>query len=184
MWKACCILLIIFCMLLSGNPQPPFSCAMRGSQFWILSLKRQQKQRRRVPVSLHLNFSSRVPREVTDKAWMNSENSMRPSYGEIKGRDRKIKWPTDKMRVLDLQFFHDVLAALCWKRGQTFAPSPRLFLPCTWLSPEAEICHLWSLLRWMLLAPSLQVTAQKTTAVYSGATMFQMIPHSVNGHGR
>lgn len=65
------------------------------------------------------------------------------------------------MRVLHLQLFHDVLAALCWKGGQTFAPSPRLFLPCTWLSPEAEICHLWSLLRWMLLAPSLQVTAQK-----------------------
>lgn len=60
-------------------------------------------------------------------------------------------------------FFHDALAVFCSKRGQTFAPSQLLFLPCTWLSPEAEICHLWSLVRWMRLAHSLKVTVHKHT---------------------
>lgn len=131
----------------------------------------------------HLSFSSRVPREVTDKAWMNSENSMRPSYRLAKGREREReserKWPRDKMSIVlhtccsctfmnSLLFFQDVLASFCRKRGQTVAPSQLLFLPCTWLSPEAEICHLWSLGRWMLLVHSLKVTAHKhTTTVYS-----------------
>lgn len=30
------------------------------------------------------------------------------------------------------------------------APSCWLFLPCTWFSPEAETCHLWSLVRRMV----------------------------------
>lgn len=34
---------------------------------------------------LHRSFSSRVPLEVTDSAWMNSENSIRPSCRREKG---------------------------------------------------------------------------------------------------
>lgn len=34
---------------------------------------------------LHLNFSSSVPLEVTDSAWMNSENSILPSWGRNRG---------------------------------------------------------------------------------------------------
>lgn len=34
---------------------------------------------------LHLSFSSSVPREVTDSAWMNSENSILPSWGRKGG---------------------------------------------------------------------------------------------------
>lgn len=121
-------------------------------------------------IFLHLNFSSRVPREVTDKACMNSENSMRPSCRVTKGGERGRKWPRDRVSILlhtrytfmgYLLFFHDVLVVFSWKLGQTFAPSQLLFLPCTWLSPEAEICHLWSLGRWMLLAHSLKVIAHK-----------------------
>lgn len=33
-------------------------------------------------MDLHRSFSSRVPLEVTDSAWMNSENSIRPSWRE------------------------------------------------------------------------------------------------------
>lgn len=33
-------------------------------------------------MDLHRSFSSRVPLEVTDSAWMNSENSIRPSWQE------------------------------------------------------------------------------------------------------
>lgn len=56
------------------------------------------------------------------------------------------------------------------------------FLPCTWLSPEAEICHLWSLVRWMLLAPSLKVAAHKHTVYCIFETKLlhffsSMIPH-------
>lgn len=119
-------------------------------------------------IFLHLNFSSRVPREVTDKAWMNSENSMRPSYRVKKGREETAQRPdehlTSHLLYLYFQelllFFHDALAVF-WKRGQTVAPSQLLFLPCTWLSPGAKICHLWSLGRWMWLAHSLKVTALK-----------------------
>lgn len=35
---------------------------------------------------LHRSFSSRVPLEVTDSAWMNSENSIRPSCRRERGR--------------------------------------------------------------------------------------------------
>lgn len=40
--------------------------------------------------------------------------------------------------------------------GQGLAPSQLLFLPCTWLSPEAQICLLWPLVRWMLLDTSFE----------------------------
>lgn len=37
-------------------------------------------------MDLHRSFSSRVPLEVTDSAWMNSENSILPSWQEREGR--------------------------------------------------------------------------------------------------
>lgn len=83
-------------------------------------------------------------------------------------------------------FFHDVLAVFYWKRGQTLAPSQLLFLPCTWLSPEAEICHLWSLARWMRLAHSLKVTAHKQPLCIwaEGVSHSSHRLYIMNGHGR
>ena len=127
----------------------------------------------------HLSFSSRVPREVTDKAWMNSENSMRPSCTVAKGRERERGRERENgPETRWASYFALGGVVLSWtpccsfkmsllhsseKRGQTFALSRLLFLPCTWLSPEAEICHLWSLGRWMLPAHSLKVHKHTTT---------------------
>lgn len=99
---------------------------------------------------LHLSFSSRVPREVIDKAWMNSENSMRPSCRETNA---------EGVNILHLLYFpqllscFDVLDAFGWKWDQTVRSW--LFLTFSWYSPEAKTCHLWSLVRWMLLGCNL-----------------------------
>lgn len=58
-------------------------------------------------------------------------------------------------------------------------------MPRTWLSPEAETCHLRSLQRWMLLAPGREVTAQTHKHTHKpeqavcilGRKMVHMIPH-------
>lgn len=42
---------------------------------------------------LHRSFSSRVPLEVTDSAWMNSENSIRPSCGRERGMGVNAELP-------------------------------------------------------------------------------------------
>ena len=102
-------------------------------------------------------------------------------------RERTLerKWPKDKMSILlhtsrplisSLLFFHDVLE----KRGQTLAPTQLLFLPCTWLFPEAEICHLWSLIRWMHLAQCPKSYSTQPSAGYLGqrnVTSFSMTLH-------
>ncbi len=95
------------------------------------------------------------------------------------------KWPREEMSILlhtgysrtfmnSLLFFHNVLAVFLWKRGHALAPSQLLFLPCTWLSPEAEICHLWSLVRWMLLAYSLKLMQHTNNSCIFGAKMFHI----------
>lgn len=79
-------------MLLLSS-QPP----SRPFRMWRMAVSAESchlnvnKNRGGLPFALHRNFSSRVPREVTDRAWMNSENSMRPSCGESKGGDGENK---------------------------------------------------------------------------------------------
>lgn len=46
------------------------------------------------------------------------------------------------------------------------APSCWLFLPCTWFSPEAETCHLWSLVRRMLWGCIVQANTKQISPNY------------------
>lgn len=45
-------------------------------------------------MDLHRSFSSSVPLEVTDSAWMNSENSIRPSWQEREGQVASVSRAT------------------------------------------------------------------------------------------
>lgn len=54
------------------------------------------------------------------------------------------------------------------------------FLPCTWLSPEDETCHLWSLVRRMLLVHLQRLAPYKhNSAAFGGqyVTSFPSVPH-------
>lgn len=63
------------------------------------------------------------------------------------------------------------------------APSCWLFLPCTWFSPEAETCHLWSLVRRMLCGCIVQANTKQTSPNYDEAKVFPSYSlfHLMNG---
>lgn len=63
------------------------------------------------------------------------------------------------------------------------APSCWLFLPCTWFSPEAETCHLWSLVRRMLCGCIVQASPKQTSPNYDKAKVFSpySLSHLMNG---
>lgn len=59
-----------------------------------------------------------------------------------------------------------------------------LFLPCTWFSPEAETCHLWSLVRRMLWVCIVQAYTKQTSPNYDEAKVFPpySLSHLMNGN--
>lgn len=172
----CCILLIIFNLLFSSNPQSPLSYAMHGYWSCIVQLKCQKMGEEDASSYILTSHPESPEKSRTRPGWTQRTQCVHPTVTKGRETDREGvgEWPRDKS-ILASYF---KLAVLSWtpccsfmmsllysaqKPGQTFAPSQLLFLPCTWLSPEAEICHLWSLGRWMLLPPSLKVTTHKHT---------------------
>ena len=128
---------------------------------------------------LHLSFSSRVPREVTDSAWMNSENSMRPSCREGQGGDREgVRSSLNHSSYLyQLSPVH-VCQGKNKNRARLLAPSGLLFLPCTWPPPPLSLslprsleggkCHPWSLVRRMPPVHCLKGVAHMTMVFRAG----------------
>lgn len=91
--------------------------------------------RRRRCSSLHLSFSSSVPREVTDRAWMNSENSMRPSCRVTKGREREREGGGNGPETRWASYF--TLAVLSWA---PCSPFHDVLARCVLLKMGPDVC--------------------------------------------
>lgn len=85
---------------------------------------------------------------------MNSENSIRPSCRETNMEGVSILYLLYFPQLLFCPVMMSLMHSI-ENGARRCAPSRGLFLPCTWFSPEAKTCHLWSLVRWMLLGCNL-----------------------------
>lgn len=137
--------------------------------------------REEIPSSYIAAFHLESPgKSLTRPGWTRRTRCVHPAERPREGREREwreMAQRQDEALTSHLQwlYFHKLCPVLFMMSllGSSENGARRLlqvrcyFLPRTWLSPEIEICHLWSLVRRMLLAQSLKITAGKhTTTTY------------------
>lgn len=141
------------------------SSTTHGSQSSILSFKFQKQSALSYISAFH---QGSLGKSLTRPGWTQRTRCVHPTVRKREGERDTMRMLLhtccSRFFVIPLLFFHDVLAVFLWKTGpDVCSPSAAISALHLALSPEADACRLWSLVRRMPLNASKSYSALTTT---------------------